>query len=497
MAGTMTALTSTIPHPARGRLRGARHVWMLSAGFVILVIMCGVSVWLFDEAKRDADWVTHTVEVGGQLSEIQLLMHRATSSQYGYVLTGSSAYLDLYRRALDDIPGTYDKLRTLLGDNSPQIQRADQLKSLIDLRVKELQAPVSLTIDGRPDKALALMRNEDDPSVSLAIIGVIDRMRFEENQLLAARSKDARDTRLWLLGVSLAGGLMIIFLATVSVAEVRRAAAIQREAQKQLELINVSLEERVQERTAALQTANQEIQRFAYIVSHDLRSPLVNIMGFTSELEALRQDMFDRVKASGAQAEIEETGKDFDEALGFIKTAIGKMDRLITAILRLSRVGHQEFKVEPIDLDATIRSIRSTLAHQLQSTDATISIRPLPTIATDRLAIEQIFSNLLDNALKYLRPGVKGEIEVSATEKGNFVIVRVSDNGRGIDVKDSERIFELFRRSGQQDRPGEGIGLAHVRMLVRRLGGRIGIDSELGKGSVFTVILPRALVLED
>jgi len=471
-------------------------MWMLAAGFLILVIMCGVSVWLFDEAKRDADWVTHTVEVSGQLSEMQLLMHRTTSAHYSYILTGSPAYLEVYRRALDDIPLAYTALRALVRDNPEQVERTDQLKSLIDLRVKELQAPILLTLNGHPDKALALLRNEDNPSVSLAIMGVIDRMRFEESQNLAERTVEARDTRLWLLGVSLIGGLLIVFLATVTVAEVRRAAAAQQEAQRQLERVNVTLEERVEERTAALQSANQEIQRFAYIVSHDLRSPLVNIMGFTSELEAQRQDVFDRLKASGVAVEAvekveQEAGKDFEESLGFIKAAINKMDRLIGAILRLSRVGHQEFKPEAIDLQATIQAIRSTMAHQLQSTGGTISVQGLPTIVTDRLAVEQVFSNLLDNAVKYLRPGVKGEIEVSATEKGNYVIIRVSDNGRGIDVKDSERIFELFRRSGQQDKRGEGIGLAHVRMLVRRMGGRIGVDSELGKGTVFTVILPR------
>ena len=500
MAEAITGLSSDVPTSLLGKLRYVGHAWVLTAGFVILVIMCGVTVWLFDEAKRNADWVTHTVAVSGQLSEMQLLMHRVTSAHYGYVLTGSSAQLDLYRRGLDDIPATYAALRDLLIDNPGQIQRATQLKALIDLRMKELQAPVTLALEGRHNEAQALLKSSDNPSVSLAIIGVIDRMRFEENQLLEDRTEDVHDTRLWLLGVSLVGGLMIVLLATVSVAEVRRGAAAQREAQRQLQLANATLEERVEERTAALQSANQEIQRFAYIVSHDLRSPLVNIMGFTSELEALRRDMFDHMKAAGVPAETvdkieQEGGKDFAESLGFIKAAIGKMDRLIAAILRLSRVGHQEFKLEPVDLQAALEAIRSTVAHQLQSTGATISVQGLPTIVTDRLAVEQVFSNLLDNAVKYLRPGVTGQIDVSASEKGNFVVIRVSDNGRGIDVKDSERIFELFRRSGQQDRPGEGIGLAHVRMLVRRMGGRIGVDSELGKGSVFTVILPRTHVM--
>lgn len=473
---------------------------MLSAGFVVLVLMCGISVWLFDEAKRDSDWVARTLSAEAQIYELQLLMHRATSSQYGFIVTGSRAYLDLYRRAADEIPKAQDALREFTIDNPRQTERIDQLKPLIATRLKELQEPVSLALAGRRDAAIELQRTADNPSLSLAIVSLIDRLYAEEEDLLAARTEALRDSRLLLLGVGVVGATLILFLGTISVMEVRRAAAVQRESQRQLELANVTLEERVQERTAALQSANQELQRFAYIVSHDLRSPLVNIMGFTSELEALQHDIFNRIQASDAPAEtvakIEEAGKDFDESLGFIKAAIDKMDRLINAILRLSRIGHQEFKPERVDLDAVIRSIRSTLAHQLQSTGATISVRSLPTIVTDQLAVEQVFSNLLDNALKYLRPGVKGEIEISSTEKGNFFIIRVSDNGRGIDATDSERIFELFRRAGQQNQPGEGIGLAHVRMLVRRLGGRIGVDSELGKGSVFTVILPRALVLE-
>lgn len=485
-----------------GALRAPGHPWILGAGFTILVIMCGVSIWLYDRAKEESDWVTHTITVQGQLSELQLLMHRSTSGEYGFIVTGSRAYLDLYRRAADDVPRSFTELRKLMADNPRQLERIAQLEPLIAQRLKQLEEPVVLASSGRAEEALDLQRKNDDPSLSLIIVSLIDRMQAEEEDLLDERAANVRDTRLWLLMVSLVGASLIVVLAAVSVREVQRAAKVQREARRQLETINISLEEKVQERTAALRTANQEIQRFAYIVSHDLRSPLVNIMGFTSELEALRQDLFDRMREGGIPAnrvqEIEEgPGKDFDESLSFIKAAIDKMDRLINAILRLSRVGHQEFKTERVDLDAMLHGIRNTLSHQLQASGATVDIRPLPTISTDRLAVEQVFSNLLDNAVKYLRPGVNGEIVVSSAEKGNFVVIRVIDNGRGIDAKDSERIFELFRRSGQQDRPGEGIGLAHVRMLVRRLGGRITVESELGKGTTFMVILPRVLVLES
>jgi len=272
---------------------------------------------------------------------------------------------------------------------------------------------------------------------------------------------------------------------------------------------NVNLEATINERTSDLREANNEIQRFAYIVSHDLRSPLVNIMGFTSELEELRGDIFRRIAALGQAAasaplvpadagdtepplegEDRQLSQDFSEALEFIKSSIAKMDRLITAILNLTREGRREFEPVRIDTRELIEAIVTTVAHQAAEAEAQIRIEPLPDITSDRLALEQIFSNLIDNALKYLKPGVPGDISIRGRTKLGFAIFEITDNGRGIDPRDHQRIFDLFRRAGTQDRPGQGIGLAHVRALVRRLGGTMSVSSELNHGSIFTITLP-------
>ncbi|MGH6702816.1 MAG: sensor histidine kinase, partial [Bradyrhizobium sp.] len=184
--------------------------------------------------------------------------------------------------------------------------------------------------------------------------------------------------------------------------------------------------------------------------------------------------------------------QDFSEALEFIKSSIAKMDRLITAILNLTREGRREFEPVPIDTRELIEAIVTTMAHQAAEANAEIRITPLPNLVSDRLALEQIFSNLIDNALKYLRPGVPGDIAVHGRTKLGFAIFEVADNGRGIDPKDHQRIFDLFRRAGAQDKPGQGIGLAHVRALVRRLGGTMSVSSELHNGSTFTITLPIA-----
>ncbi len=264
-------------------------------------------------------------------------------------------------------------------------------------------------------------------------------------------------------------------------------------ARAALAAANERLEQRVAERTADLQDSNAEIQRFAYIVSHDLRAPLVNIMGFTSELQRLRSALFPDAGETGQGTPPDAAlREDFDEALGFIASSIDKMDRLIKAILLLARQGTRVFEPEPVDTGALMRSIADGVAHRAQACGAEIAIEPLPQIVIDRIAAEQVFSNLVDNAVKYLRPGVPGRIAVSATVAGNRAAFRVADNGRGIAPSDHGRVFELFRRSGAQDRPGDGIGLAHVRTLVRQLGGTISLESTLGQGTTFTVVLPLA-----
>ena len=269
-------------------------------------------------------------------------------------------------------------------------------------------------------------------------------------------------------------------------------------ARKLVEAEQKKLDQRLRDQTALLSEANEEIQRFVYIVSHDLRSPLVNIMGFASELDTLQKQIFERLEEMRAQVGREQGGesdealrREVEEALSFIKSSVGKMDRLIAALLKLSREGQRQFQPQFIDMSQLLKSTVETLAHQARDVSAKISIGKLPPITSDRLALEQIFSNLMDNAVKYLRADAPGSIEVQGTESDGVITYEMRDNGRGIDARDRERIFDLFRRSGIQDRPGDGIGLAHARTLVRRLGGSINVESEPDRGTVFTVTLPK------
>ena len=163
---------------------------------------------------------------------------------------------------------------------------------------------------------------------------------------------------------------------------------------------------------------------------------------------------------------------------------------VVKAILQISREGRRTLTRDSIDLGELFAELSDSISGQADAAEATIEIGNLPQVEGDRTALEQVFGNLLDNAVKYLRPGVPGVINVTGEQRGRRVVIRVEDNGRGIAAHDRRRVFELFRRSGEQDRPGDGIGLAHVQALVRRLGGQIHVESELGEGSCFTVTLP-------
>ena len=167
------------------------------------------------------------------------------------------------------------------------------------------------------------------------------------------------------------------------------------------------------------------------------------------------------------------------------------MEGLITAILKLSREGRRPFQPERLAMTPLVQSLADAIRHQAETAGATVSVAPdLPEVTADRLAVEQVFGNLLDNAIKYLSPHRAGRISVSGERSGGRLIYRVADNGRGIADTDQTRVFELFRRAGAQDRPGDGIGLAEVRATVRALGGRIDLASRLDEGSTFTVSLP-------
>jgi signal transduction histidine kinase len=256
-------------------------------------------------------------------------------------------------------------------------------------------------------------------------------------------------------------------------------------------------EAKLQAYSDELQEINDDLKSFAYIVSHDLRAPLVNIKGFSEELihgikelSPLLEKYLSGFERTEQQKFSEVLQKDIPDALKFIGSSVNRMDNLINAVLKMSRAGRRNLNPEPIITRELVQNIVQSLAHQIEARNITVMIHVLPDAVTDKTALEQIFGNLLDNAIKYLDPGRVGAIDVSGEHNDADVIFHIRDNGRGIAKEDINRAFEIFRRVGKQDVPGEGLGLAYVKTVIRSLGGHIWCESELGVGSIFSFSLP-------
>jgi signal transduction histidine kinase len=488
---------------SRRKRRSVAQIALLSAGLLILIGISASSIYLLYSLREDADQIAHTLEVDNQIFATLLQIRRAESAERGYLITSQLEFLEDFREAEAGIRPALAKLRRLVEDNPQQIQLLNEAMPLVELRLREFNNVVTFTAASQRTEATRIVEENALRRTTARIREIADAMHREEELLLRQRTQDASKTQVWSALATISGSGAVLALALTSALLVQRSRRLRDEAQLKLMEMNTTLESAVAERTTDLQEANEEIQRFAYIVSHDLRSPLVNIMGFTSELEMAVKPLARLVEQATATAPQIVTAEaravvesDLPEAIGFIRSSTRKMDRLINAILKLSREGRRSFNIERLDMDALVAGVVGSLHVMAQEKAAVVEAEgPLPVLYADRVAVEQLLSNLVENALKYLQPGRPGHVRIRGFVEGSRVIYEVEDNGRGIAPRDHERIFELFRRAGPQDQAGEGIGLAHVRALAYRLGGLIECRSELDRGSTFRLSLPRTATI--
>jgi signal transduction histidine kinase len=480
------------------RRLGRLGIGAIALGFLAL-LATGLTAYLsVQENQFHSRWVNHSLEVERAITDFLAGIDRAEIGRRGYLLTGVAAHAETYYDARQHLFPSLARIRDLTRDNPRQQANVARLIALTRSDLPFMDQSVALVRSGRRDEAVRLFRDSVGRRAITVLRAQATVMIDEENRLLAIRdAASAGWIRLFYVTIAAAGAILLL-VGTGSIWIIARYTRDLTASRDELRLLNTDLEGAVRERTTDLQRANDEIQRFAYIVSHDLRSPLVNVMGFTAELDSAAKAlgaMMDKVEQQAPQlvdrAAREALREDIPEALSFIRTSTEKMDRLINAILRLSREGRREITPEKLDMDALIWSLADVHRHRIDARDIDLSIAPnLPDIVSDRLAVEQIFGNLIDNAVKYMVPGRRGRIEIRGRLEARRAIFEIADNGRGIDKRDHHRIFDLFRRSGMQDQQGEGIGLAHVRAIAYRLGGMISVDSELGRGATFRIDLP-------
>lgn len=228
-----------------------------------------------------------------------------------------------------------------------------------------------------------------------------------------------------------------------------------------------------------LEQINRELQGFAYSVAHDLRAPLRGMQGFS---EALREDYWQT---------LDERGQGY---LLRIEAAAKRMDELIRDLLDYSRLSRAELPIAPVAFHQVVAAAKQQLAGVLRETDATLRVPDeLPLVLGHFGTLVQVLANLIGNSIKFVAPGTKPVVTIRAEPRGNLVRVAVEDNGIGVAPQFHDKIFRVFERlHGPEDYPGTGIGLAVVRKGIERLGGRVGVESEAGRGACFWFELPAA-----
>jgi PAS domain S-box-containing protein len=245
-----------------------------------------------------------------------------------------------------------------------------------------------------------------------------------------------------------------------------------------IQKLNEELEQRVIERTTQLEAVNKELEAFSYSVSHDLRAPIRHISGF---VELLMQNT--------AQALDEKSGR----YLNIIADSTNHMGHLIDDILSFSRMGHAEMQQTLIKSDQLVKEAINQLQPEMEGRHVVWDIHPLPEIYGDPPMLKLVWINLIGNALKYTRKQTPAKIEIGYNDEKNDYIFYVKDNGAGFDMMYAHKLFNIFQRLHRAEEfEGTGVGLANVRRIIQRHGGRTWAEGKVNEGATFYFSLPKA-----
>ncbi|MEP0919956.1 PAS domain S-box protein [Leptolyngbya sp. DQ-M1] len=246
-----------------------------------------------------------------------------------------------------------------------------------------------------------------------------------------------------------------------------------------LQQLNATLEQRIEDRTTRLTEINQELEAFTYSVSHDLRAPLRIMQGFAQALEEDYGTHLDDLAHTYIQS---------------ISDSAVQMGTLIDDLLSYSRLSRTQINLQPTELNAVVDAALRQLQREIEERHAVVQIQsPLPSVIANRPILIQVVTNLISNALKFVEPSNQPAIIIAAQVEKNSVSLTIEDNGIGIAPEYQDRIFGVFERlHGIETFPGTGIGLAIVRKGIDRMGGQVGVESQLGHGSRFWIVLPLA-----
>jgi signal transduction histidine kinase len=449
---------------------------------LLMLLIVGVLSWLLQVTSSQASSINTSLAAIAQAEKVLTLMIDSGDSWINYKTTGDKIFLQSYQGYKSKIPRELTSLRSLSGSSPATAEREARIES--DLQDwMSAQTVVPPTLDSGP-RSWRLLLNFKLNQVR----GDVGSFITEERDRLDAQVEQQRGSAVFLL-VALGGGAFLTALIlsyqswrTIDTLSGRYERALSDVTEKSaaLEKSHAELDKRVEERTNALNEVNQELEVFCYSAAHDLRAPLRWIKAAT---EIFIEDYGEQVPEEGL------------DGLRRVSSAATRLSRLIDSLLEMARLGKAELNVSEVDLSEICR--RSVI--EIQSRDwpgpVTVSIEPNMQVRGDPLLLSLLVQNLIENAFKFSSRTGAGRVEIHARREGSEVVVTVRDNGVGFDDSLVDQLFRPFQRlHSDAEFSGTGMGLANVKRIVDRHGGRIWAKSRPGEGATFLFALPMEAV---
>jgi signal transduction histidine kinase len=432
--------------------------WLLTLVPIVFGTLAARNAYDLVVASRN---VAVTNEVARRLERLLSELKDIEVAQREFILMGGEQPLQIIADTHKRIDEDTRYLRSAGGDP----RWLDMLDELIPQKIAEIQKTVELRrASGVEAASQELLTNRGHQAIDDIRI-VVRHLMAEEARRLKARS-DEQQTRfertLDLFALVLLLNIALIWLLYF----------LQRRENRRARLLNEDLERRVAIRTEALQRSNEDLQQFAYVASHDLKEPLRMISSYSTLLQRRYAGKFD---------------EDADSFIKFIVDGVRRMNALIQDLLEYSRAGAgRDEQFSDVNVDSVLRSVVANLKVTIAESRASVSWDNLPELVPyDSMRLTQIFQNLIANAIKYRTNDRRPMVRITSEKRGGEIVFSVQDNGIGIEPEYVDKIFGIFQRLHGKEVEGTGIGLAMVKRIVERHGGRIWVESTPGVGSTF------------
>ncbi len=452
------------------------------AGFaaaLAILFMLAVTIYRnIEDTMSHQMWVAHTHEVLGRCEEAIATLRDARAEAQSFVISGESAHLARYQASHREVLSALEELRQLTRDNERQQTRIQELTPLLAEEFRVLDAIVEAGLASGVANVPPLLRELH--GVTEEVRRVVHDFKGNERALLEQRVQQFQDseraTLRSIVGGNIAAFAILICAIVLLRNEMQRRALAQRQAQRYAADIAV-LNRDLQQRRVELEAANKDLEGFTYSVSHDLRTPLRAIAGYS---QILQEDYAQQLDAEGVRL------------LDVVRESTFRMSALINDLLEFSRLGRASITAIECDMKPVVVALFEELVSTRVAEPPRLVLLDLPKAYGDPALLRQVWANLLANAVKFSSRREEAIVEVSGRREQGMTTYCIRDNGVGFDMAYYDKLFGVFQRlHGHAEFPGTGVGLAIVQRVVSRHGGRVWAEGAPDAGATFYFNLPR------